>query len=144
MATFQTFGSDGLIQACKRIMDIPDSIKAEALNEMAKIAANAEKETGERMRVRDPNSNVHILDNIKINKPKMSDTGGSVTITFAGTRPNGNKTIRNAEIAFIQEYGTDTIPARPFIREAMESSADNIGKVGEKILQDYIEKTYSE
>lgn len=143
MASFETYGSDGLIQAFQRMSNIPDDVKINALNSMGKIAADSQKETGERHGVRDPKSSVHILDNIKVNKPKIGDAGGSITITFEGTRPNGNTEIRNAEIAFIQEYGTDKIPAQQFIREAMETAADNIGKAGEKIIQDYIEKSFN-
>ena len=62
----------------------------------------------------------------------VGDSAGMVTaqaqtmvyVTPTGTRRRGNTTTRNAEIAYVNEYGTDSIQARGFIRKANEKCAD--------------------
>ena len=87
-------------------------------------------------------STVHILDKVTRNKAKMSWSGGYEDITFAGTRMRGNTRTRNAEIAFINEYGSRTQDARPFIGKAMTQYEEQIAAPGEKIVGDWIEKEF--
>lgn len=142
MARLNTFGLDELQDAMKHISKLSDAVKTEMLDSMAKVAKEKVKETGESMGVRDPNSSVHILDNITTTKPKLTASGGTEDITFSGTRPNGKKRLRNAEIAFIQEYGRRNAPARPFIGTAMTRHDKQIADAGADVLGDWIEKEF--
>ena len=144
MATLELYGFDGLQDALERIGEIPFDVTSEALNGMAEVAMDKIRSTGEAMGVRDPESDVHILDTIKVNKPKLNEDGGYCTITFSGTRPGGRKRVRNAEIAFINEYGKEGQPARPFIRQAGEQYGDQISEPGEKIVGDWMVETFNE
>ena len=136
-------GSEALNEALHRISDIPWEVTDQALTGMADVAMQEIRESGLRYGVWDDDSTVHVLDKIKANKSRKKDDGGAKSITFSGTRTrNGIKT-RNAEIAFIQEYGKRGVPARPFIQEAMTRNTDRISAPGEKILGDWIEKEFA-
>ena len=142
MASLELLGFEDLDDAFKRIGDFPEDVKIDALDAMAQVAAERIKQTGEAMGVRDPESTVHILDKVTRNKAKMSWSGGYEDITFAGTRTRGNTRTRNAEIAFINEYGRRKEEARPFILKAMTQYEEQIAAPGEKIVGDWIEKEF--
>ena len=142
MASFSVSGMDELQAAFGRISDIPWDVTEEALNGMAAVAAVKVKEQGESMGIRDPESSVHILDTIKPVKAKKDDSGGHQDITFAGKRTRHGKQTRNAEIAFINEFGKDGQPARPFIGNGMAKNDEAITDPGAKVIGDWIEKTF--
>ena len=144
MATLELTGFDDLEDAFRRISEIPFDVTAEALDAMASVAADAIRSTGESMGVRDPESDVHILDRIKPRKPKKTTEGGYEMISFTGTRRRGNTTTRNAEIAFVNEYGKKGQPARPFIGTAMNRNADQIQDQAEKVIGDWIENEFNQ
>ncbi len=135
-------GFDDLVKAFENISNVPESITTKALTEMENIAATEIKASGERYGVRDPESNVHVLDKIKINKPKKTETGGYADVTFSGSRTRHGDQTRNAEIAFINEYGKRSQQARPFVGEAMEKNADKIIKAGAEVIGDWMEKSF--
>lgn len=141
MANLVMSGFDELNDAFNRIGDIPFEVTAEALTEMATVAADKIKRSGEQMGVRDPESDVHILDKVKPAKPKQTPGGGRCDITFSGTRTRHNIKTRNAEIAFINEYGKRGQDARPFIKTGM-SDEESIAAPGEKIIGDWIENEF--
>ena len=143
MAEFTISGLDELIAAFSKASDVPDIVKEKALLAMAEVALAKEKSVGEAKGIRDPESNVHILDSFKITKPKLTDDGGSVDITFAGTRTRNGRKTRNAEIAFINEYGANKrgIPARPFISVALSEAEQKINDAGANVIHDWVEKT---
>ena len=143
MASLELLGFDSLEQAVRRIQDMPWSVKEDALDAMADEAAALIRSTGESMGVRDPESDVHILDRIKTNKAKQTQSGGYETITFSGTRTRNGRKTRNAEIAFVNEYGKRNQPARPFIGTAMSKNEDRITDPAEEIIGDWIEREWS-
>lgn len=144
MAKFETFGFEDLQDALERISDIPFGVIEEALDGMADVAADKIRSTGESMGVRDPESDVHILDKIKkASKAKKTDSGGYLNISFSGSRRRGKTSTRNAEIAFVNEYGKRGQPARPFIGKAMTQYEKQITAPAEKVIGDWIEKEFN-
>ena len=143
MATLKIEGMDGLNAAFGRIQNIPDDTKTKALGDMADIAAAAIRRSGEAMGVRDPESEVHILDKISKAKAKLTASGGYQEITFSGSRRRGNTTTRNAEIAFVNEYGKRGQQARPFIGQAMTANEEQIAAAGGDALGDWIETEFT-
>ena len=143
MATLELLGFESLDDAFRRTADIPDSVTTEALDAMADVAVKKIRASGEAMGVRDPESDVHILDKIQPTKARLSDSGGYVDITFSGSRTRGRTRTRNAEIAFVNEYGKRGQPARPFIGKAMTQGEGQISAPGEKIVGDWIEKEFA-
>lgn len=144
MAYYSFVGFDQLDAALTRLGQPPDEIKAEALTKMAQVAAGKIKSQGEALSVRDPESDVHILDTIKVNDPDLNADGGVCTITFSGTRTRGRTSTRNAEIAFVNEYGTRKDNARPFIGQALTMNEKAIVDPGAEILGDWIENTFKQ
>ena len=142
MATITVEGFDELGRMFDKLGEIPFDVLSEALEGMAEEAERAVKSTGESYGIRDPESSVHILDKITHSKPKQTEDGGYSYVRFSGTRTRGKTKTRNAEIAFVNEYGKRGQPARPFIRQAAEQYADQIAAPGEKVLGDWQEKTF--
>lgn len=142
MASFSVSGIDELNAAFGRIGEIPWNVTEEALNGMAEVAAAKVKAQGESMGVRDPESSVHILDTIKPLKAKPTDSGGRQFITFRGKRTRHGKQTRNAEIAFINEFGKRGQPARPFIGTGMANNEEAITDPGAKVIGDWIENEF--
>ena len=143
MARLEIQGMDDLSAAFGRLQDVPPDVKTRALNEMADVAAAGIRRSGEALGVRDPESEVHILDKIAKAKPKLSSTGGYQDITFSESRRRGHTTTRNAEIAFINEYGKRGQPARPFIGQAMTANEEKIAAAGGDVLGDWIENEFN-
>ena len=142
MANLTFTGSSELNDAFTRISEIPWPVTEQALDGMAKVAAAEIKSTGEYMGVRDENSDVHILDHIVTKKAKKTDDGGREKISFDGTRRRHNTSTRNAEIAFIQEYGKRGQDARPFMKTALEKNEALISEPAMKIVGEWIENEY--
>ena len=142
MASLELQGFDELNAAFGRISDIPWSVTEKALDRMAAAAAGKIQETGESMGVRDPESGTHILEHIKTARAKQTDSGGYENITFSGSRRRGNTATRNAEIAFVNEYGKRGQPARPFIGTAMTRHEEEIADPGAEVLGEWIENEF--
>lgn len=140
MASVSFEGLADLDKMFRELGDVPLEVLSEALQGMQAAGIQAIRTTGEAMGVRDPESNVHILDKLKASKIKQTDDGAVAYVNFSGRRSRGNSSTRNAEIAFVNEYGKLGQPARPFIRQASEQYADQIAAPGEKALGDWQEK----
>lgn len=135
-------GFDELNAVFTRMKDVPDSVMEESLEAMSKTALPLIKAKGEAMGVRDPESNVHILDTLKETKFVKTENGGHIDLQFSGTRTRNGKKTRNAEIAFINEYGKRSQAARPFMGTAIAENEDKIANAGIKVLGDWLEKTF--
>ena len=142
MATLELYGFEDLQDALSRLGELPFDVMEDALDGMAEIAASKIRAQGESMGVRNPESDVHILDKIKRGKAKKTDDGGYADITFTGSRTRNGNTTRNAEIAFVNEYGKRGQAARPFIGLAMTQNENSIQDAAEKVIGDWIEKTF--
>lgn len=136
-------GLDDINEMFADLYPIPESVVKDALTAMAKVGEQAVKATGESLGVRDENNKTanHILDKIKHSKPRKTKDGGVTNVTFSGTRTRGRTKTRNAEIAFVNEYGKRGQAPRPFIRLAAEKSGDKIAEAGEKVIIDWWGKT---
>lgn len=139
MATVELEGFAELDRMFQQLGNLPFDVIAEALEEMAEPAERAVRESGLSMGVRDPESRVHILDNITHTKPKQTSDGGACKVTFKGSRTRGRKKTRNAEIAFLNEYGKRGQAARPFIRQAAESSGPRVAEAGARVIEKWID-----
>ena len=63
---------------------------------------------------------------------KKGTLGMKVGIMGGKTYPDG---IKVAEVGYINEYGTDTIPARPFFRSAIQNNQDVLPKMAASLIQ---------
>lgn len=146
MADVVLTGFDELQDSFKAISTVPFAVTRRALDAMAAAAEESIRQTGESMGVRDENneSGIHILDNISHSRPMQTEDGGKSFLTFTGSRKRGNTVTRNAEIAYVNEYGAPKrgIDARPFILTAMTKDEDAITAPADEIIGGWIERTY--
>ena len=74
------------------------------------------------------------LGALTVKAPKRSKDGWACYVTYTGLNRKGN---RNAEVAFINEYGKRGQAARPFNRLALESGEDAvIQRMEETLIKD--------
>lgn len=138
----EPMGIQELDSMFQKLGNVPDSVLDEALQAMGRVCCDKIRSQGESMNVRDPESGEHILDSIAlVEDPKITQFGGYQNITFVGKRTRGRKRtkVRNAEIAFINEYGKRGQPARSFIRTALSRYETAICAPGVRILNDWFE-----
>lgn len=137
MANISFGGLDEVRLSMQEIAELPDEVIDEMLNAAADVTVAAQQREAAKLgklgghrnanQRRDWSTGTTVLA-IKKGKVKIDKKTGSrvMYITPSGTRRRGSKkiyTTRNAEIAFLNEYGTRTIAARGWMRKANESSA---------------------
>lgn len=76
---------------------------------------------------------------VKRKEPETTDRGRRLIITFDGKRTDKHhpRGIRNAEVAFLNEYGARKIPARPFIKRAIEDRFNAVTDAVEKVFDEW-------
>lgn len=143
MARIVVSGFENLEKTMLKMAYPPERLVTDALTEMAEVGKRALRRTGEEMEVRDRDSSVHILDKIKVKKIVKTRSGGFTELYFSGTRKRGNTVTSNGLIAFENEYGNRHQRPRPFVRMTVVRYGDQIAEPGEKIIGDWIEKTFN-
>ena len=76
---------------------------------------------------------------IKHGEVKYAAGGAYIEVWPAGIRKKDydhSKNTRNAMIAFLAEYGTSKIPARPFMATAIREAADNVAEAMMKVWEE--------
>lgn len=141
MARFSCSGFEDLNSVYHELSNIPTDVTQDMLEAMGTVAMERIRESGEAMGVRDPESNEHILEKLKLSKPTFTKDGGLLYVNFSGNRANRKKKTRNAMIAFINEFGKRGQPARPFMKTALDKSADEISQAGAEKLFAWQDKT---
>lgn len=112
------FDFDGLLRA--------DIVPDRALYAAGDVVVKAQRQTAASM-LNKGYSTGKVAKAISKGKITSSKDGKSIYITVKGTRTRGkNKksTTRNAEIAFVNEFGKRGQPPRPFIQRANEQCKD--------------------
>lgn len=142
MATLNFEGLDELLDAFLHISKVPDDVVFEALTQMEDIIVPQVKAIGESYGIRDPESDVHILDKIKKGKPKRTKDGGIAKVSFSGSRTRNGKKTSNSYIAFVNEYGKRNQQARPFVSEALDRNSEKMVKVAARIIGGWIEENF--
>lgn len=120
MAEFSARGLDELMLDLAAIAEIPEDVQDEMLISMAEIVAAAQRKKARAYGVQDSGLTIR---KIKPGKIKMKKGVRTIYVTPTGTRKRGEQRVRNAEIAFVNEYGTTSQKARPFVRDGNAASA---------------------
>lgn len=132
MAEISFKGLDEFRLSMEEVANLPDEIIDEMLNAGADVAVEAQRaealKLGKLGGYRNDGQRVdystgETARSIKKGKIKLKDGQRVIYVSPVGSRKRGKKTVRNAEIAFENEFGTKTIRARNFIRNANEKSA---------------------
>lgn len=133
-ADFDALG--GLIGSLGELATLPDAVQDRMLGAMADIVVAKQKSKAAAMGVQDTGGMISAIAADK--KVIRSATGAYVRVYPGGTRRRGKTVTRNAEIAFVNEYGKRGQPGRPFIAEANEECADEVAAAGMRVLADYL------
>lgn len=140
MARVEFSGIDELSLSLKEVAELPDEVIDAMLDARADVVVAAQRQAAKRM-LKGPYVTGETSRSIKKGKPKLRDGHRVLYVTPTGSRKRGRaKAVRNAEIAFINEYGTRKIPARNFIRTANESCADAATAAEFEVYSRYLEK----
>lgn len=143
LAEFNVHGMDELLNAFFEIENVPDEVTQGMLTEGGSILRDEVEKSGRKMGIYDPESSVHILENIKLGKPVTGSNGGKIDVKFSGSRKNGNgKSRKNSTIAFFNEFGARSQSPRPFVRVAVETNSDKIADATGKPFYNWLENTF--
>lgn len=115
--SFTTVGVDSLVKVLDNIANISQSVQEKMVDAMSDVIKDAQVYTAATM-LQGPYYRGDVAASVAKSKVKQRKSGPYVDIEFKG-ESHGS---RNAEIAFINEYGKKKQPARPFIRTANELS----------------------
>lgn len=132
-ANLETAGLDDLMLDLEAIMDIPDEVAEKILLAEAEIVERVQKETGKAMGVHRTGVTLAAITHGKMKRASTGDR--EVYVYPQGVNAEGN---RNAEVAFINEYGKRGQKARPFIRTANEKSADEAADAAALVYSEFL------
>ena len=157
MAKFNTIGLDDLQMSFEEWANFPDEVKDEILEAGATVAIKALKQSISSLGIIDTKQ---LHASIKATKPKTDKYGNRILYVYPqGTRKKissgtklshvsirgriksgtGKKT-RNADVGFIMEFGAPHrgIPARQWMRTAIERNADEIVEAERKVYDGWL------
>lgn len=135
MASFKVNGIDELTSFFDSIAEIPVSVQEEMVNKQSDILVKAQAEKARSM-LQGEYYEGAVAEAITKKNAQRSGDGMEQKITFEGTQHG----TRVTEIAFLNEYGTEAQPGRPFIQTANEQSADATQKAAQEVLDNWIGK----
>ena len=140
MADVSVSGLDEFMNDLAALAELPDSVVEGILNAEADVVIPAQRSEIEN-RWSGPYSIGISANSVKKGDVKKLPDGGAIYIYPQGTRERGGKSVRNAEIAFINEYGAPGrgIAARPAISTATAKSEDRAVEAGEKVYNAYLD-----
>ena len=131
-------GIDALSDDFAVLARLPDSVIDGILDAEAEVITAAQREEIEKQ-WRGPHSLGISSKSIKKGKAKKDKDGRSLSVYPQGTRKRGGQTTRNAEIAFINEYGKRGQPARPAISTANMKKEKEATDAGERVYNQFLD-----
>ncbi len=134
MAEFDVSGLDDLMLSLQDVADLPETVQDAMLDAQADVVLQAQQSAAQA--IADTGQTARSL---RKSKPRTRKGVRSISITFAGSRKRGDTTTRNAEIAFVNEYGKKGVPARNFIRKANEQSAAASTQAAASVYDQYLQ-----
>lgn len=140
MAGMTVDGLDGLIDDLAALASLPDSVIDDVLNAEADVIVPAQQAEIQRSWT-GPHSLGISAKSVKKGKVKKGKDGRSISIYPQGSRKRGKTSTRNAEIAFINEYGAPQrgIAARPAIGTANAKAEQAAVEAGERVYHAYLD-----
>lgn len=136
MYSIRHIGLEALQQAMKNIANIPDEVQIDMLNAQADVIVDAQVYTAGTM-LQGPYYKGAVAKSVFKAKPRKRRTGYYIDIGFKGTQ-HGN---RLAEIAFVNEFGKKSQPARQFIAKANELSAEASATAGYDVYDKWLHRS---
>lgn len=139
MASFRVDGLDELLRDFSAIAELPDTVAEDMLNAEADVLVEAQKATAGSM-LAGPYSKGITAYGLTKGKVQMSSGGKVLHITFKGTITDAHhkKPTRIAEIAFINEFGKEGQPSRPFIKTANEEKGEQAVQAAARVYDRFL------
>ncbi len=140
MGSLKSSGIDSLSLDLSELAYLPERVLADMLQAEADVILSAQRAEVE-SQWKGPYSLGISARSIRKGGVKKGKDGYSISIYPRGSRKRGKKTVRNAEIAFINEYGAPkrNIRARPAMKEAIAKKENEAAAAGEKVYQAYLD-----
>lgn len=140
MAQLTLNGLDSLIEDLGALAGLPDGVADEILEAEADVIVQAQREEIRRLWA-GPYSKGISAKSVEKGKAKKNKTGRSITVSPKGSRKRGQGSVRNAEIAFYNEYGVPgrKIAARPAIAIANAKAEETAVEAGAKVFDAYLD-----
>lgn len=133
-------GLDALSDDFAALARLPDSVVEGILEAEADVILPAQRAEIEKQWNGPKNLSTGMsAKSIKKGKVKKDRDGRSLSIYPQGTRKRGGRTTRNAEIAFINEYGKRGQPARPAIDAANKKKEKEAIDAGERVYNQFLD-----
>ena len=139
MAQLKISGLDDVILSMKEIAQIPQPIQDKMLNAGADALIPRQKSLAWQMGVRDTGRTADSIRKTRVRQGKYGDR--VVQVYSQGTRRRSGVTVRNAEIQFLNEYGTKHQAARPFSAEANKQAASVVLEAESAVYDRWLENT---
>lgn len=121
------------IDSGSKLLELSMNATADALNDAVKAGAELlktyTKNTGKQ--IEGPYKTGQTLASITVKSPKRGKDGWTAYVTYNGVNRKGN---RNAEVAFLNEYGARGHVARPFNQQAVAQGEGPVIQKMEDIL----------
>lgn len=140
MARIAVDGLDSLISDLETLISMPDSVAEAILNAEADVIVTAQRaEIASRWK--GSYSMGISAKSVKKGKAKKTEDGHAVHVYPQGSRRRGKQSVRNAEIAFINEYGARErgIAPRPAIGTANAKAEKPAAEAGEQVFNAYLD-----
>lgn len=135
MAELSTSGLDELLDDLGAIAELPDAVVLEMLTAEAEIIAEAQSQEARAMGVLDTGKTAASITFDK--RLKVKDSEKCLYVYPQGTRSDGSKR-RVAEVAFVNEFGKEGQPGRPFIKTANEKKGDEAVEAAAKVYDQFL------
>ena len=130
MAKFNTVGFDDLEKEFLKQSEVAAKAIPKMLEAGAEVLVKAQKEEAKALKVENKGD---LIRSIKATKVKQTDMDASITVTPTGKNKSG---VRNAEVGFVNEYGTSKQPARPWMETANIKSEEKVHQAMVKVWED--------
>ena len=133
-------GLDALSDDFAALARLPDSVIEGILEAEADVILPAQRAEIEKQWNGPKNLSTGMsAKSIKKGKVKKDRDGRSLSIYPQGTRKRGGRSTRNAEIAFINEYGKRGQPALPAISTANMKKEKEATDAGERVYNQFLD-----
>lgn len=140
MARLEVNGLDALLADYAELLRLPSEVVDGILNAEADVIVPAQRAEIQR-RWKGPYSEEISAQSIKKTAVKIKRDGHCIYVYPQGKRKRGRKSVRNGEIAFINEYGAPGrgIVPRPAIAAANAKAEKQAVEAGEKVYHAYLD-----
>lgn len=122
MASFNLVGLNDIEKQFLRESEVVSEAVPKMLEAGAEVLVNAQKQEAKALQVEDKGD---LIKSIKAGKVKKTDLEATISVYPSGKNSKG---IRNAEVGFVNEYGTSRQSARPWMESANEKSSEAVSQ----------------